>query len=57
MPGVALLIGGPIYMLAITRDDITVLLALLGVEVVAAVACALLVARACERPGQRLTAL
>jgi MFS family permease len=31
VPGVALLIGGPIYMLAITRDDVTVLLALMFV--------------------------
>ncbi len=30
------------------------MLALLGVKVVAAVTCALLVARACEAPGQRL---
>ena len=36
------------------RVQLTVLLALLGVEVVAAVACAVLVARACESPGQRL---
>ena len=34
--------------------QLTVLLALLGVELVAAVTCALLVARACESPGQRL---
>ena len=34
VPGVALLIGGPIYMLAITRDDVTLLLALLFVAAV-----------------------
>lgn len=34
VPGVALLIGGAIYMLAITRDDIRVLLALLFVAAV-----------------------
>jgi putative ABC transport system permease protein len=36
------------------RVQLTVLLALLGVEVVAGVACALLVARACESAGERL---
>jgi hypothetical protein len=34
--------------------QLTVLLALLGVELVAASACTLLVARACEAPGERL---
>ena len=36
------------------RVQLTVLLALLGVELVAASACALFVARACEAPGERL---
>ena len=55
LPGtfVGLVLGGADPAEA-ARVQLTVLLALLGVEVVAAVACALLVARACERPGERL---
>jgi putative ABC transport system permease protein len=55
LPGtfVGLVLGGADPAEA-ARVQLTVLLALLGVEVVAAVACALLVARACEAPGQRL---
>jgi putative ABC transport system permease protein len=55
LPGtfVGLVLGGADPAEA-ARVQLTVLLALLGVEVVAAVACALLVARACEAPGERL---
>lgn len=55
LPGtfVGLVLGGADPAEA-ARIQLTVLLALLGVEVVAAVACALLVARACEGPGQRV---
>jgi putative ABC transport system permease protein len=55
LPGtfVGLVLGGADPAEA-ARVQLTVLLALLGVEVVAAVACALLAARACEGPGERL---
>ena len=55
LPGtfVGLVLGGADPAEA-ARVQLTVLLALLGVELVAAVTCALLVARACESPGQRL---
>lgn len=58
LPGtfVGLVLGGASPADA-ARLQLTVLLALLGVEVVAAIACALLVARACEAPGQRVAAL
>jgi putative ABC transport system permease protein len=57
LPGtfVGLVLGGADPAEA-ARVQLTVLLALLGVELVAAVACALLVARACEDPGERLAA-
>jgi putative ABC transport system permease protein len=55
LPGtfVGLVLGGADPAEA-ARLQLTVLLSLLGVELVAAVVCALLVARSCERPGQRL---
>jgi putative ABC transport system permease protein len=55
LPGtfVGLVLGGADPAEA-ARVQLTVLLALLGVEVVAAVVCALLVARACASPGERL---
>jgi putative ABC transport system permease protein len=55
LPGtfVGLVLGGADPAEA-ARVQLTVLLALLGVELVAAVTCARLVARACERPGERL---
>jgi putative ABC transport system permease protein len=55
LPGtfVGLVLGGADPAEA-ARVQLTVLLALLGVEVVAAVTCAVLVARACEAPGERL---
>jgi putative ABC transport system permease protein len=58
LPGtfVGLVLGGADPAEA-ARIQLTVLLALLGVEVVAAVVCALLVARACEAPGQRVVTL
>ncbi len=56
LPGtfVGLVLGGADPAEA-ARVQLTVLLALLGVEVVAAIACARLVARASERPGQRVS--
>jgi putative ABC transport system permease protein len=58
LPGtfVGLVLGGADPAEA-ARIQLTVLLALIGVELVAAVACALLVARACEAPGERIAAL
>ena len=55
LPGtfVGLVLGGADPAEA-ARVQLTVLLALLGVELVAASACALFVARACEAPGERL---
>lgn len=55
LPGtfVGLVLGGADPAEA-ARLQLTVLLSLLGVELVAAVVCALMVARSCERPGQRL---
>ena len=55
LPGtfVGLVLGGADPAEA-ARVQLTVLLALLGVELVAAVTGALLVARACESPGERL---
>jgi putative ABC transport system permease protein len=55
LPGtfVGLVLGGADPAEA-ARVQLTVLLALLGVEVVAAVTCAVLAARACEAPGERL---
>jgi putative ABC transport system permease protein len=56
LPGtfVGLILGGADPADA-ARIQLTVLLALLGVEVVAGIACALLVARASEQPGQRVS--
>ena len=55
LPGtfVGLVLGGADPAEA-ARIQLTVLLALLGVEVVAAAACAALVTRACVRPGERV---
>lgn len=55
LPGtfVGLVLGGASPAEA-ARVQLTVLLALLGVEVVAGVACAALVMRACIRPGERV---
>lgn len=55
LPGtfVGLVLGGASPAEA-ARVQLTVLLALLGVEVVAGVACAGLVTRACVRPGERV---